>query len=224
MKKPFLFVVLDGLVDKEEETLRTAQILAGPGVGFKINLDYVLLCGIERAVKQLPNCPVFVDLKMWNGERTMTKIVEILVDLEVDYVNAYVLADKELRQTIEVARGTKTKILGITVLTHYDDFYCLSVFNHSLAETVVWFTGKAQILGCNGVILPGSCLGVVRGIDIIKVVPGIRPSWYADERHQQVISPGIAVKNGADILVCGSPIMKSSDPKKTLEMILKEII
>ena len=224
MKKPFLFVALDGLVNKEEETLRTAQMLAGSGIGFKINLDYILLHGIKRAVKQLPNCPVFVDLKMWNGGRTMARIVETLVDLEVGYVNAYVLADKELRQVIEVVKGTKTKILGVTVLTHYGDGYCQSIFGHALAGTVVWLTGKAQILGCSGVILPGSCLGVVRGIDITKVIPGVRPSWYADERHKAKITPRDAISRGADILVCGSPIMKDPDPKKALGMILEEII
>lgn len=233
--KPFLFVALDGLandvsasdVDGKVKTLRVVRSLSRfNNVGFKINLDYALLEGIGCAlfkVREFTDCPIFVDLKMWNGGRTMAKIVEILVDLEVDYVNAYVLADKELHQAVEVAKGTKTKILGVTILTHYNDGYCQSVFGHGLGWTIRWLIKKAVMLGCNGVILPGSCLEFIRHIDIIKVVPGIRPFWYTDERHQQVISPEMAVKGGADILVCGSPIMKAPNPVSALEKILQEM-
>lgn len=221
--KPLLFIALDELIDKEEETLRTAQMLARSGVGFKINLDYVLMCGVERAVKQLPNCPVFVDLKMWNGRRTMMKIIEKLVELKVDYTNAYVLADNELRDSIKIANNTKTKILGLTILTHYSNDYCKNIFQLTLTQTVRWLTEKALSMECSGVILPGSRLRLVQDVQITKVVPGIRPSWYEDDRHRENITPGEAVKNGADILICGSPVMKSSDPVGALGTILTEM-
>ena len=72
----------------------------------------------------------------------MAKIVERLVELEVDYVNAYTLAGDELRQAIRIAEGSKTKVLGITVLTHYSDDYCRNTFQLSLSRTVKWLAKR----------------------------------------------------------------------------------
>ena len=105
--KPFLFVALDGLAGKEKETMEVAERLSdveGP-FGFKVNLDYLLKRGLEglasslREVLQLDR-PVFTDLKMWNGTRTMRSAIEMLVDNGVDYLNVYALADDLLPKAI----------------------------------------------------------------------------------------------------------------------------
>ena len=59
--------------------------------------------------------------------------------------------------------------------------------------------------------------------ELIKAVAGVRPKWYADDRHEEEIEPKVAVGKGADILVCGSPIMKSKNKMEALENILKEM-
>jgi len=225
--KPFLFIALDGLVEKEKETLIVAEQLTSVSgnFGFKINLDYLLKKGFKAALEPIQQFgrPVFADLKMWNGTRTMASVIENLAAMGVDYLNVYALADDLLPKAIRITEGTKTKVLGLTVLTHFSETYCQKHFKRSLQETVRHFAEIAVEADCHGIILPGTTLEVVADLDTIKVVPGIRPNWYKDTRHKEEVELRVAIEKGADILVCGSPIMKSRNPVKVLKKVLSEI-
>jgi len=208
---PTLFVALDGLRGRRRETLdavRDMETVNG-NFGFKINLDCFLDQGMRQAVRSFPSPKlIFADTKTWNGKRTMTDIAKMLVDAGVNYFNVWVQADDQLEGAVKAVEGSMTKILGVTVLTHYSDEYCRMYFRRSLEETVVFLTQRAEDIGCHGVILPGTCLLAVKDSVLLKVVPGIRMEDFKDDRHKQEVTPEFAVQNGADILVCGSPIMK----------------
>lgn len=218
MEKPFLFVALDGLMKKEKETLETAERLSGVegNFGFKVNLDYLLDRGLRNPstlgnIQQF-NRLVFTDLKMWNGTSIMSSIIESLVDKEVDYLNVYALADDLLPKAVKIAEGSKTKILGLTVLTHFTEAYCRKWFQRSLKDTVMLGAKVALERGCHGIILPGTTLDVVKDLKTKKVTPGVRFDWYPkDSRHEQEVKPGVAVRGGATDLVCGGPIMQSQE-------------
>lgn len=226
-RNPFLFVALDGLTEKTNQTLNIAGTLASSVVGnygFKVNLDYFLMCGVDSALKTIHSFgkPIFADLKMWNGGRTMAKITEFLSD-RVEYINAYALAGRELNKMVEVVRDSKTKILALTILTHYNEKYCQENFGKSLKDTVRYFCDMGIKAGCHGVILPGTVLEAVNDLEVDKVVPGVRPKWFTDTRHEEEVEPRVAVDGGASILVCGSPVMKSPDPIEALQKILSEM-
>ena len=52
----------------------------------------------------------------------------------------------------------------------------------------------------------------IRAVGIKKICPGIRPRWYLrDDDQARTATPAEAVKNGADLLVIGRPILKSDD-------------
>lgn len=232
MEFPFLFMALDELADHPKETLVAVKQLsnrfaAPKAFGFKINLDAFLArrprCPI-REIREIDKYkPIFADLKMWNGTRTMASVVKQLVEEKVDYLNVYALAENLLPEAVKITGGTNTKVLGLTVLSHYDEAYCQKHFRRSLPETVRHFSEVALEAGCHGIILPGTTLDIVRDLKTIKVAPGVRPSWFQDTRHKQEISPQEAVEKGADILVCGNPIFKSSDKIGALQKILDEI-
>ncbi|MBZ9572216.1 orotidine 5'-phosphate decarboxylase [Patescibacteria group bacterium] len=225
--KPLLFVALDGLTKRERETLEIAEQLSEikGNFGFKVNLDYLLKRGVEDALENVQQFgrPVFTDLKMWNGRRTMTSVIENLVNMGVDYLNVYALADDLLPEAIQIVEGSKTKVLALTVLTHYTEGYCQEHFYRSFGGTVRHFAEVAIKVGCHGIILPGTTLEIVRDLEIIKTVPGIRPEWYEDTRHKQIVTPGEAIRNGADIIVVGIPITKTKNPSESLEKILVEM-
>lgn len=239
IKKPFLFIALDDLLSRGSATLETVARFNQSeeyrdeysakeySFGYKVNLDYLLIGWRSLKVAldevQVFGRPVFTDIKMWNGERTMEAVVKTLVDLGADYLNVYALADNQLVKSVKATEGTKTKVFGITVLSHYDQVYCQKHFRRSLEDTVRHFAKVSQDAGCHGIILPGTMLDCVSDINILKAVPGIRPNGYKDARHEQEIEPEAAVKKGADILVCGSPIMKSADQVSALKQILQEM-
>lgn len=226
---PLLLVALDDLATNEKKTLAIVKELAAIDAefGFKLNLDYLLnrekgLTAIIKKFKKF-NRPIFADIKMWNGTRTMKSVLENFVSLEVEYTNVYALADNLLPKAIEITEGTQTKVLGLTVLTHFDDAYCQRHFKRSLPETVRHFSEVAVEAGCHGIILPGTTLNVVKDISKTKAVPGIRTDWYKDKRHEQEVTPKEAIQNGADIIIPGSPIMKSGYPPVALHKILSEM-
>jgi len=226
MKRPFLFVALDGT---EGHIIKMASTLSrvDGNFGFKVTLDYLLHAekGLKVTVGNIQQYekPVFIDLKMWNGTRTMLEVIKTLVGLGVDYLNVYALADYLLPKAIEMTKNSNTKVLGLTVLSHYGDAYCKRHFNRTFESSVDHFARIAIEAGCHGVILPGTMLHVIDELKSIKVATGIRPNWYEDTRHKQEITPKEAVKNGADALVCGSPILKSADCIDALKKVLSEM-
>ena len=62
------------------------------------------------------------------------------------------------------------------------------------------------------------------GKGFLIVVPGIRPVFDARKDDQKrTMSPGDAIRRGADYLVIGRPIIEAPDPVKATETILEEI-
>ena len=225
--KPLLFIALDGLSIEEERTLKIAKQLSKieGNIGFKLHLDYLLKEGTSSAIRKIQRlgCPIFGDIKMFNGTRTMKDVIRDLVELEVDYLDVYALADDLLPEAIAIADGKKTKVLGLTILTHFDEAYCQKHYKRSLRETVRHFSEVAIEAGCDGIILPGPTLEIVEDLNTMKLVPGIRPKEYKDTRHKEEIEPGDAIAAGADIIVVGGPIMKSDNPVGSAIKILSKM-
>jgi orotidine-5'-phosphate decarboxylase len=225
MKKPFLWIALD---DPETSPGLIRRLAEAKGeFGFKLNLDHFLAFGITAGLSYIKKYsldrPLFADLKMWNGSRTMSQTVAELVAAGVRYVNIYALADTMLPKVIEKTQGSETKVLGLTVLTHYNDLYCLRHYRRSLMETVRHLAETAINQGCHGVILPGTTLWGVSDMNVIKLVPGVRPTWFKDDRHEEEVEPSKAGADGATDIVCGSPIFKSGDPVEALNRLLSEL-
>ena len=233
MSKPFLFVGLD--YEDLNEAASFAEELTQvdrTDFGFKLNLDFILNTALlgdrqpfERVLKL--GRPIFADLKMWNGKRTMVSIVEGLIKAGVDYFNVYSLADTPfLKAVVEATNGTKTKVLGVTVLTHYNEEYCQRMRGCSLREAVRKDAEVVYSAGCHGVILPGTTLDLVSDLYTEKLVPSARPSWYGktgDNYQEQETFVRDAIAGGANLLVCSSPIKKSNNRKEALIKTLDEM-
>jgi orotidine-5'-phosphate decarboxylase len=63
------------------------------------------------------------------------------------------------------------------------------------------------------------------GDNLVVVTPGIRPDWGDVEKDDQarVVTPYMAVKNGADYLVVGRPIRTADDPVEAAARVVEEI-
>ncbi|HLB50802.1 MAG TPA: orotidine 5'-phosphate decarboxylase / HUMPS family protein, partial [Patescibacteria group bacterium] len=158
-KLPCFFLANDA--SSEGKAFRNAEQVAnveGP-YGMKLNLDLVTKdWSIIRRMGDFTGRPIFVDMKMWNGKRTMAEIVQAVADEGGAMVNAYASAERLLEKASEVARDTGVVLLGVTVLTHYDDAYCRRIYRRSMNDTVRMFAEMSMRWGCNGYILPGTTL------------------------------------------------------------------
>ena len=226
---PFLFVAFDELRSNPRHALYDISYLSDSGepFGIKVNLDAMLNVtdSLKRTLRILVNCdrPLFADLKMWNGSRTMECIAKAFVDEGVNFINVYALADRQLEKAVRAVEGSNTKILGLTVLSHYDTRYCKKWFGRTLAKTVKDFSKFALRAGCDGIIVPGAALGVVKNLRTIKMATGVRPQWYRDDRHEQEATPAEITRGGAQFMVCGSPILGQPTMGKKLEALRKII-
>lgn len=233
MNERLLYTALDH--NDRSSNLELAQSLSTessltnePSSGFKVNLDHVYLWGTEYIddIRKFGKS-VFVDLKMNNGSRTMSNIVEDLVNKGVQHVNVWALADRLIKPLAEITRGSNTKLLAVTVTTHFDDKFCQKNFGRNLKETVRHFAEVGLEYGCDGIIIPGTTLDAVSDLDCTKLVPAIRPGWFENTRvndQEQPITPTEAIQNGANILVCGSPIHSSNNPAEAMRRVYQEMV
>ncbi len=234
--RPLVYVALD--YDGQKKNLDFARELAegvsSDDYGFKINLDsfayfhpdawtpYAFVSEIR-----LLGRPVFLDLKMWNGGRTMSNIAKGCAELGVDIINMHAHAgERFIKRVAETLKGSGTKLFCVTVPTHYNDEDTRKETGKSLSDTVRMYATISRDGGADGIIVPGTQLEVLKDISLLKLCPGIRPVWYVDTKdndQEQTVTPREAVEGRADYLVVGSPIRKSKNKAEALEKILSEV-
>ena len=233
---PPLYVALD--FEQQSDVIafarRLAQGCSSCAYGFKVNLDSLVnfssaallprdflseLLSLSRSL--------FVDLKMWNGLRTMYCIVEGCAELGVDIVNVYAHCGLSfISGLVDRLRGRRTSLFCVSILTHYDDAYVRDVYGGGFADVVPRLASIAERAGADGVILPATKLELVSQLSLSKLCPGIRPKWHEtpfDNQQKQILSPREALERGADHVVIGTPITRAKDPLEALGRVLAEV-
>jgi orotidine-5'-phosphate decarboxylase len=86
----------------------------------------------------------------------------------------------------------------------------------------------AMDAGCAGIVCSGREVGMLKNTletAFIAVTPGIRPDWNLKARDDQkrIVTPAMAVADGADYLVVGRPIRTAADPVQAALRIAREI-
>jgi orotidine-5'-phosphate decarboxylase len=112
----------------------------------------------------------------------------------------------------------RSKILAVTVLTSAK----------ANSQKVKKLTRDALKAGVDGVVCSGRDLPSINRIagsqSLLKIVPGIRPSWYKKKDDQKrTMTPQKAMELGADFLVIGRPVLDSGDPEKNVKAVFQNI-
>jgi orotidine-5'-phosphate decarboxylase len=84
----------------------------------------------------------------------------------------------------------------------------------------------AKDSGMDGVVASAHEIGLIRkacGEDFVLVIPGIRPADSSADDQKRIMTPGEAVRNGADFLVVGRPVLKAKDPAAAAKAIREEM-
>jgi len=169
---------------------------------------------------------VFLDMKLHDIGNTVANGVESIAAMGVDFLTVHAYP-QTMKAAVE-ARGTsKLKILGVTVLTSYDDADLAAAgYRLSVIELAADRARQASEIGVDGIVCSAEeaeRLRKIVGPEMLLVTPGIRPAGAASGDQKRIMTPAKAIAAGADYLVVGRPIVQAPDPKAAAEAIVKEI-
>lgn len=192
-------------------------------IGYQLGLAGGLpfAAGLIAAGKQ-----VFLDFKLHDIGNTVTHGVASVANMGATFLTVHAYP-QTMKAAAQGARGSKLKILAVTVLTSYDDSdlaeagYALSV-----GPLVAKRAAQARAIAIDGLVCSPEEAADLRGIvggGMALVTPGIRPAGSAAGDQKRIMTPARAIAAGADYLVVGRPIVEAADPKAAAQAIVDEI-
>ncbi|MFG1397744.1 orotidine-5'-phosphate decarboxylase [Roseixanthobacter pseudopolyaromaticivorans] len=200
----------------------------GDAVSFyKIGLELTISGGLDLASDLISaGKKVFLDLKLHDIDHTVERATAAAAARGVTLLTVHAYP-QTLAAAARGAKGSELKVLGVTVLTSYDDADLAAAgYGSGVGETVRLRARQAREAGIAGVICAPTDAATVRGIlgpDGLVVTPGVRPSGSEVGDQKRIATPAAAIAAGANKIVVGRPIIAAPDPVAAAQAILKEI-
>jgi orotidine-5'-phosphate decarboxylase len=169
---------------------------------------------------------VFLDLKLHDIGNTVAKGVESVAQTGATFLTVHAYP-QTMKAAMEAKRGSKLKILGVTVLTSYDDSDLFTAgYKLGVSALVGQRAAQARDLKIDGLVCSAEeavNLRKIVGPSLSLVTPGIRPAGAAKDDQKRIMTPAKAIAAGAHYLVVGRPITEAADPKASADAIVAEI-
>jgi orotidine-5'-phosphate decarboxylase len=232
--KQRLIFALD--VETLEEARGWVDRLQGQVGMFKIGKQLFTRCGPEVVkLVQAGGADVFLDLKYHDIPNTVAMAGLEALRLGVRMFNVHALGGFEMmaRLVAEVdkacPRGNPQRpiLLAVTILTSSNQETLRGVGIDRPVEVMVPKLARlAKDAGMDGVVASPKEVSLIRaacGDDFLIVTPGVRPSFASQDDQKRVMTPGDALRAGADYLVIGRPISAAVDPAAAAELIIQEM-
>lgn len=223
-----LIVALD--VPSATQALKWVRKLSGHVKNFKVGSELFTAGGPEVVRKiNAYGCRVFLDLKYFDITNTMVSALKTAAKLKPFLINVHALAGPiAMRSSARVFAKLKgVNLIAVTILTSFTQRELKKAgIETPLEKTVLKLCKNALDCGLSGVVAsPAEALKLRKkfGENFLIVTPGIRPLGALENDQKRVATPHQAIKNGADYIVVGRPILTSPHPVKTVKEIIKEI-
>ncbi len=179
---------------------------------------------------------VFLDLKFHDIPNTVARAAEAATRLGVYIFNLHISGGLEMmRAAVEASKNAsltweirKPIILGVTILTSINQKILEEEIGmkKGLEEQVAHLAKLAQAAGLDGVIASSREIEIIRkvcGEDFIILTPGMRPAGKLMHDQKRVMTPGEAIKKGADFIVVGRPVREAVNPVQAVREIIEEM-
>ena len=205
--------------------------VAGAVGGVKLGLEFFVAhgsAGVRTMTGGGAGLSLFLDLKLHDIPNTVAGAVRAARPLDPLFLTLHCAGGAAmLRAAVEARGNSRTKLLGVTVLTSLDDSDLAATGQVGPAPAQVQRLALlAKSAGLDGVVCSPQELAMLRdacGKDFLLVVPGIRPAGAALGDQKRVQTPRAAIEAGADYLVIGRPITEAPDPAAAARAILAEL-
>ena len=220
-----LIVALDlpTVAAAEAMVARLGETVAFYKIGYQLAFAGGLpfAAGLIAAGKQ-----VFLDLKLHDIGNTVAKGVESVAQIGATFLTVHAFP-QTMKAAVEGKRGSKLRILAVTVLTSYDDADLSAAgYNLGVSALVAQRAAQAREAGVDGLVCSAEEAANLRKVvsaGMVLVTPGIRPAGANRDDQKRIMTPAKAIAAGADYLVIGRPIVEAGDPKAAAEAIIQEI-
>jgi len=194
---------------------------------YKIGYQLVFAGGLPFAAGLIAaGKQVFLDLKLHDIGNTVAKGVESVAQLGATFLTVHGYP-QTMKAAVEGKRGSRLRILAVTVLTSYDDADLAAAgYEMSVPELAAARAAQARDTGVDGLVCSAEEAASLRGIvgpGMTLVTPGIRPAGSAGGDQKRIMTPAQAIEAGADYLVVGRPVLEARDPKAAADAIVAEI-
>ncbi|MGE0558499.1 MAG: orotidine-5'-phosphate decarboxylase [Burkholderiales bacterium] len=226
---PRIIVALD--YADAPEALGLAQRLDPVRCRVKVGKELFTAAGpglVEQLVDR--GFDVFLDLKYHDIPNTVAAACKAAAALGVWMLNVHASGGSAMMQTARAALDGLQQpplLIAVTVLTSLgaDDLRDIGHAEgpQALAERLAKL---AVACGLDGVVCSAQEAKTLRqacGQDFRLVTPGIRLADAAQDDQKRIMTPALAVANGADYLVIGRPITRAADPLAVIDRIAAEI-
>lgn len=208
-----------------EEILRLADELHGVAGVIKIGLQAFIANGpsivremVERGEK------VFLDLKIHDIPNTAKHAVAEAAGLGASMLTVHTGGGPAM---LSACAHDSLLVLGVTVLTSLDEGELAAIgFSGDPASNAVRLAKLAQSSGLGGVVASPLEIAAIReacGEGFVILTPGIRPSGSDAGDQRRTLTPGEAIRAGADYLVVGRPITAAADRRAAAMKIVEEM-
>lgn len=219
MKNP-IFLSLD--LNSWDEAHEMSELLKQEVGGFKIG-PRLAIKAVSKDWQKLSDCgPVFYDPKYYDIPNTMLESIKACVDLGISYITVHASSGTKALSQIknledEINKSHFFKVLAVTALTSFGSDNLMPGYKNQNLESIV--TDLAQLAlssGLSGIVCSGEEVQKISNLskDLFTVVPGIRLLGSAQDDQKRVMTPDLALSNGAKALVVGRPIINAQDPLK----------
>ncbi len=224
MNKKRIFVACD--VSSQKEILNLLSKIHKEISGIKIGLQYITKHS-SKDIRELAKFkkPIFYDGKFFDIKNTLIESIRSLKDLKVNFATVHLLNGLEsLKLANSVAKKIGVKLLGVSVLTSFDD--------KDLRDLGFKSQVKDQVKRLIKIAIRAKLYGIICSPNEIKMIkkiapqlkcftPGIRQNKKKNDQ-KRTMNAKEALKAGSDFLIIGRPITKGN-PKKNIKKILSTL-
>lgn len=208
--------------------LRLADSLGDAVAWVKIGLQLFTAAGPDSVLALKDRgYKVFLDLKFHDIPNTAREAVHSAVRLGADMTTIHLSGGRKMiREAVQAAADSPLLVLGVTVLTSFDQDELRGIgVSASPAEQVETLVALGVGQGLQGVVCSPHEIAPLRarfGDTLTIVTPGVRPAGAAADDQSRIMTPADAIRAGASHLVVGRPITAAASPREAARQIVEE--
>lgn len=205
---------------------------------FKVGMEFFFNFGVD-GIKKLKrynvDTKIFLDLKLHDIPNTVAMgLSPLLKKIKPFMITLHVSGGKKmLKEAISTVNKETANlsiqrplVLGVTILTSLNDKDLLEMGHiGSVNEHVEKYAKIANDVRLDGIVCSPLEISIVKKLygDNLKIItPGIRIKGSIKDDQARFLSAKEAFQRGADFIVIGRPLIRSSDPNELINSIINQ--